>query len=240
MGLVVTGLSQEMINPLHLIPSPVTFTAALVHEIRNPLTNINLAVELLKQRNKDESADLYMDIISRASVQINILIDNLLKQHEEETLKVSIYSVHNLLDEILKLTRDRISLKNVTVTKQYTLKDHNLPLHRAEMKIALTNIVINAIDAMTIEKGQLCISTKTVRGFYVLEISDNGCGINPEDLKEIFNPFFTKKPGGLGVGLAATYDILKANGVKLFVESKEGKGTKFILSFAKESPFFSQ
>ena len=71
-----------------------------------------------------------------------------------------------------------------------------MPLHRAEMKIALTNIIINAIDAMAIENGQLCIVTKIVRGDYVLEIGDNGCGINPEDLKQIFKPFFIRKAGG--------------------------------------------
>ena len=186
----------EGINPLDSIPTPVSFTDALVHEIKNPLTNINLAVELLKRAENHDLAGSYLDIIDRASIQINILTNKLLEQQEVEIAKGSLYSVHKLIDEILRLTGDRISLKKITVTKHYTINDHSMPLHRAEMKIALTNIIINAIDAMAIENGQLCIVTKIVRRDYVLEIGDNGCGINPEDLKQIFKPFFIRKAGG--------------------------------------------
>ena len=216
-----------------------SFKDALVHEVRNPLTNINLAVELLKRSAETDTEKLYLDIINRASKRITTLINELLKHQQEQQTKEAVYSVHHLLDEILILTADRILLKNITVRKTYTLHDHNMPLHRPEIKIALTNIIINAIDAMTLQNGQLSILTKSINGNYALEISDNGCGINPSDLKLIFKPYFTKKTGGLGIGLAATFDILKANKVKILVESKEGKGTKFILSFAKESPLYN-
>ena len=225
-------------GPNIVIPQPTSFSAALTHEVRNPLTNINLAVDILKRLAKSDMENVYLDIINRASLRISTLINELVKQQQDEHMKEAIYSVHHLLDEILIMTGDRILLKNIVVSKEYTIHDYNMPLHRPEMKIALTNIIINAIDAMAIQNGQLKIITKSSNGHYMVQIGDNGCGINPEDLKQIFKPFFTKKTGGLGIGLAATFDILKANKVKLHVKSKEGKGTKFILSFAKESPLF--
>jgi signal transduction histidine kinase len=100
------------------------------------------------------------------------------------------------------------------------------------MKIALTNIIVNAIDAMS-QKGELKIITKSIERKYAIQIEDNGCGISREDLKNIFKPYFTNKPGGLGLGLAATCDILQSNHVGVFVESEEGKGTRFILLFDK-------
>jgi signal transduction histidine kinase len=101
------------------------------------------------------------------------------------------------------------------------------------MQIALTNIIINAIDAMPSENGELKLTTKSIDGKYIIQVEDNGCGISKANLKHIFKPFFTKKPGGLGLGLATTYHILKSNHVGIDVESEEGKGTLFILSFDK-------
>ena len=71
----------------------------------------------------------------------------------------------------------------------------------------------------------------------MIQIEDNGCGISKENLKYIFKPYFTNKPGGLGLGLATTYDILQSNHVGVNVESEEGKGTRFILSFEEKHQY---
>ena len=104
---------------------------------------------------------------------------------------------------------------------------------RPKMKIALTNIIINAVEAMTSGKGELKLVTKIVEGDYIILIEDNGCGISRKNLKNIFKPYFTNKPGGLGLGLATTFNILRANCVGINVESEEGHGSRFILSFDK-------
>lgn len=101
----------------------------------------------------------------------------------------------------------------------------------------LTNIVINAIDAMSTENGELKLVTKSINDRYIIRIEDNGCGIRKEDLKYIFKPNYTKKPGGLGLGLATTQKILQLNHVGVSVESVQGEGTQFTLSFEKEHPF---
>lgn len=212
---------------------PLLFIATQAHEIRNPLTNISLAVEMLKRLVKEDAPQFYLDTIIRASLRVNELVSELISFGHTEAARTEDHSVHLLLDEVLLLAADRIALKNITVSKEFASYEDQRLFNKPKMKIALTNIIINAIDAMDGKEGQLKISTTTVNDKCVLQIEDNGCGINEENLQLIFTPYFTRKKNGLGIGLSATLAILKANKVKVEVESEEGWGTRFILSFPK-------
>jgi len=207
----------------------------LAHEIRNPLANINLAANILGSSTLDEESKAYLDIILRNSRRINVLISELLVNKNPESSRKECYSIHNLLDEVLELTKDRIRLKEIKVARNYTPEDSKVNLDVSEMRIALTNIIVNAIEAMEKSKGVLTLSTQRTEQISTLEISDNGCGLNKRDLKHLFKKFFTKKPDGLGLGLSITYSILRLNNVNVCVESNEGKGTRFILSFEKQA-----
>jgi signal transduction histidine kinase len=222
-------------------PTPVTskqgaahFTSALAHEMRNPLANINLSVKLLESAIKDDDLKVYLDIIMRSSGRINHLLKELLKYQPQDEVVVAKHSICQLLDDVIGMTEDRIMLKNITVRKNYAMQDYKIALDRTKMKIALINIIINAIDSMDLGKGELNISTKSIYGKYVVQIEDNGCGISTENLKKIFDPYFTNKTDGLGLGLSTTYNILRSNHTELHVESKEGEGTRFILFFDKD------
>lgn len=210
------------------------FTTALAHEIRNPLSNINLAVEMMKFGLSDNDQKTYLDIIMRSSVRINDLITELLKHQETNEEDMERHSIHQLLDEVIEMAKDRIMLKNITVLKKYDTKDFRVVLSWSKMKIALTNIIVNAIEAMDPDNGELKLVTKLADNRCTIEIEDNGCGVCKDDLKYIFKPNYTNKLGGLGLGLAATYDILQLNHVEVFVESELQKGTRFILCFEKE------
>jgi signal transduction histidine kinase len=217
--------------PEDVLHQPARFVTALAHEVRNPLTNINLAVDMLECTDKDDDPKLYLDIIRRGSERINHLICELLKYQEPDQAQESRYSMHGLLDEVLEMAADRIRLKNITVRKDFAVEDKQIMMDKAEIRIALTNIVINAIDAMSSENGELRLTEGSVDGHYSLQIGDNGCGIPEEHLQQIFKPYFTRKPGGLGLGLSTTRDILEANNIGVSVESKEGGGTCFTLLF---------
>lgn len=233
----VSKLLKYVSLPAILEKKTGQFTAAMAHEVRNPLTNINLAVEMLKMSLSVRDQNTYLDIIMRSSARINELVNELLKYHNADEIQTEKHSICDLLDEVLTMAEDRIMLKNVTVWKQYAAQDCNVVLNRSNMKIALTNIVINAIDAMSQGNGELKLVTKSIDDRYIIRIEDNGCGIRKEDLKCIFKPNYTKKPGGLGLGLATTQEILQLNHVGVSVESVEGEGTQFILSFEKGYPF---
>jgi len=209
------------------------FIAFLAHEVRNPLTNINLSTEMLDAAIEDEELKSYVAIISRSSSRINDLITRLLnyqKPDEEDEVKSSI---NHIVNEVMEIMDDRIRLKNITVVKNFSTEDFFILSNRAKIKIAITNIVANAIDAMPVANGLLKLNTKLGGTEYLVEIEDNGCGISKENLQSIFNTGFTNKPGGLGFGLQITKVILQSNNVEIKVASNEGKGTKFTLLFNK-------
>jgi len=211
---------------------PVPFACVLAHEVRNPLTNINLSIEMLESCGENERQP-FLDIIRRSSERINTLINELVKHQEADEAPAGTCSIHQLLDEVLKMTEDKFTLKHIAITRDYAEKDFEIILTRPKMKIALTNLVINAVDAMGTENGRLKIVTKSMADKYVIRIEDNGCGISKKNLRHIFKPYFTSKPGGLGFGLSSTCDILRSNHVGITVESEEGRGTCFNLFFFK-------
>lgn len=205
--------------------------SAVAHEVRNPLANINLAIEMLTPKIKDIDSKIYLDIIKRSSKRINELIKELLNRQLNKEVCTEQHSLHQLLDEALHIAADRIKLKKIKVSKNYTTLDCERILDGPKVKIALTNIIVNATEAMTIEKGELHLVSKFINGKYEIHITDNGCGISKENLNSIFSPTFTTKPGGLGIGLATTYDTLRSNHIGVTVKSEAGKGTCFILTF---------
>ncbi len=227
------NLFKSLIPPKVAPEQAAPFASALAHEVRNPLTNINLAVEMLKSTLKGDDQQIYLDIIMRGSDRINALVTDLLVSCQDDDQQPETHSFHLLLDEVLAMNKDRITLKNIAVRKDFTVADCKIFMDKEKMKIALTNIIINAIDAMRPENGKLRLITRTVNGKCVLEIADNGSGISPKNLKKIFTPYFTNKPSGMGLGLSTTRTILLCNQVSMDVQSIEGKGTRFILSFNK-------
>lgn len=222
---------SPLIAPAEVQQQPGRFAEALAHEIRNPLTNINLALDMLEPPMVDPEKKVYLDIIRRGSVRINNLVCEWLIQQEAAKAHARRYSIHLLLDEVLELAADRIKLKNILVTKEYMAADNLIMMDPIKTGIALTNLIMNAIDAMTKVNGQLKLIESSIDGKYTLQIEDNGCGISPENLENIFKPFFTDKLCGLGLGLSTTFDILQADYIRIKVESQEGQGTRFILSF---------
>jgi signal transduction histidine kinase len=232
--LVPGPLAESMLKP---VPAKITrkgpdkFTAALVHEIRNPLANINLAVEILKSPLSDDAHKIYLDILTRSVSKINAAVTDLLNYLQADETQFKNHSVHQLLDEAVAMAEDRIVLKKITLIKAYSDLNSKVFINKQVMKIALTNIIINAIEAMPSDKGKLKLVARSIKGIPVIEIEDNGIGIAEENLKNIFDPYFTKKPGGMGLGLSTSLKILLSNHAKIAVKSEPDRGTRFIITF---------
>jgi len=203
------------------------------HEIRNPLTNLSLALDQLKEEIPEdaEEADLYLGIIERNSNRIEKLINDLLNSSKPKELNLQKLSINQLIDDTLSLVRDRLHLREMTLQEKFTHQDFRLPLDKDQFKIALLNLFINAIEAMEPSKGILTISTKRTEDHLLLSISDNGKGISETDLKHLFEPFFTGKNDGTGLGLTTVQNIINSHQGKIHVESEIGKGTVFHLQF---------
>jgi PAS domain S-box-containing protein len=207
---------------------------ALAHEVRNPLNNINLSVEQLSQENLGETGTVYMDIISRNSKRINDLITELLLSSSlpQENIREK-RALQNILDESIATIIDRITLKKVNWKVVYPDEPAYIMADPLKLKIAFTNIIINAIEAMNENKGELDISVTSQNGHHLVSIKDNGTGISKENLPHLFEPYFTIKRNGLGLGLATTLTIIQSHKASIDVQTGINQGSNFILKFER-------
>ena len=175
----------------------------LAHEIRNPLNNIILSIDQLMPLERDELEKNFMDIIQRNSLRINNIITELLNLAKPSELTLLEHSLQEIMDESLARTTDRIKLQNIHVKKHYPPKPIILKADKEKLVIAFTNIIINAIEAMS-TNGLLNISITDSDDGYEVCIKDNGKGFPKEHLSRLFQPFFTMKKNGMGLGLTVS------------------------------------
>ncbi|TKK71556.1 GHKL domain-containing protein [Ilyomonas limi] len=202
----------------------------IAHEVRNPLTNINLATEQLQEEvPRNDETELLMRMIDRNTARINQLITDLLNSTKFAQLIFTKASLHYVLDEALNMAKDRIELKNVNVNKQYgdSLPDVNVDVEK--MKIAFLNLIMNAIEAMEEGKGILTIATEKNKDKCIIRIQDNGAGIDEEHMLRIFEPYFTSKAKGSGLGLTNTQNIILNHKGIIYAKSEPGEGSTFIV-----------
>ncbi len=199
----------------------------IAHEIRNPLTNINLACEQINVA-EDEDSKVLLEMIKRNSKRINDLITDLLNSTKFSELNPQKVFVHDVLDQALQLASDRINLKGIQISKVYAVP-REVEIDPEKMKIAFLNIIINAIEAMEQDKGILDIKVINQDKNCLITIKDNGCGMDKDSLQRIFEPYFTSKNEGNGLGLTHTQNIILNHNGKINVISTPGYGTTFLI-----------
>jgi len=204
----------------------------IAHEVRNPLTNINLAVDQLQTdfTSIPASYGMMLEMISRNSVRINQLITDLLNSTKFTELVYKKVSINQLMDETLELARDRIALKNITVVRHYSTDICDIAVDVERIKIAFLNIIVNALEAMEPGNGILQVRTASKEDKCVVTISDNGPGIDPEAQSKIFEPYYSTKSKGTGLGLTNTQNIILNHNGLIALESEKGKGTAFTIT----------
>jgi signal transduction histidine kinase len=203
----------------------------IAHEIRNPLTNIDLSASHLENDQLAvEDKKTFLDIIARNSRRINELINELLSATRFMDLKYEEIRVDDLLDESLNESIDRAQLKQIRIDKNYSTEKIWLNVDRSRMKIALLNIIVNAMEAMTGEHPRLDLETAAVNNHCIITIRDNGKGMDSETIAKVFDPYFTSKSNGNGLGMTNTQNIILNHKGKIEVFSEEGKGTAFVIT----------
>ena len=227
------GVNKELLQmrSIEKFASTGRIARTIAHEVRNPLTNINLAMEQLKTEmpEQDDNGILF-EMVHRNSNRINQLITDLLNSTKFAELSPVKIPVNTLMDEALDLAKDRILLYNISVNKQYSGELCEIKVDREKLKIAFLNIIVNAIEAMEPGKGILTVATRTENGKCLIEISDNGAGMDRESLGRLFEPYFTSKPKGNGLGLTNTQNIILNHKGTIQAESEKGKGTSFFIT----------
>ena len=204
----------------------------IAHEVRNPLTNINLATEHLRSDiQPGAETEMLLDMITRNSSRINELINDLLNSTKAAQLHFNRVNINDILDQSLGFAQDRIDLKKIKVLKNYSPDLPPVLADIEKLNIAFLNIIVNAVEAIESDDGILTINTENKNGRCVVTISDNGKGMSKESLSKLFEPYFTTKENGTGLGLTNTQNIILSHQANIYAESDEGKGSSFIISF---------
>ncbi|MGH2648457.1 MAG: two-component system sensor histidine kinase NtrB, partial [Ginsengibacter sp.] len=229
----LAALNLELVELRNIEKFAVTgrISRTIAHEVRNPLTNINLAAEQLKNEiPHNEDVDILFQMIFRNSNRINQLISDLLDSTRIAELEYTKSSINDVLDSSLQLAADRIELKQIKVVKAYDKDICPILVNEEKIKIAFLNIIVNAIEAMD-DNGTLHLSTENRNNRCLIKITDTGGGMAKEDVARLFEPYFTTKEKGTGLGLTNTQNIILAHNAHISVESELGKGTSFTISF---------
>ena len=227
-------LNSELIElkSIEKFASTGRIARTIAHEVRNPLTNINLATEHLRSEIPANSeTDLLLEMITRNSNRINRMISDLLNSTKESQLDFQSMGLNNLLDESLELAADRIELKEIKVIKEFGSALPLILVDPAKIKIAFLNVIVNAIEAMQPSTGVLKLKTYVKNNRCIATITDNGKGMDKEELTNLFEPYFTTKESGTGLGLTNTQNIILSHKANITAESTPGVGTTFIISF---------
>lgn len=202
----------------------------LAHEVRNPLNNVQMSIEQLDTTNLPEEDKIFIDIIQRNAKRIDNLIGELLDSYRPYEKRFKVTNLRNILEDTLQLAHDRIHLKGIQISAEYPSEPCIIQADEEKLKIAFLNIVVNATEAIANGNGRVHIALSERPEHYVVEIVDNGSGIPPEILTKLFEPYFTSKRNGMGLGLASTLNIVQSHGGTIDVESEVDNGSKFVVS----------
>lgn len=212
----------------------------LAHEVRNPINNINLASEHLRSLQLPEESTLYIDIINRNSNRINELIKELLNSSRPSEMQMKETTMQYVIDKIVSISEDRIRLKNINLQVDYPEDLISVYCDAEKLVLAFLNILTNAVEAIEHDNGRISISLKKDKEQVLLKILDNGNGISDEKLPRLFEPYYTSKRNGIGLGLASTLNIIQAHGGAIEVNSEAGKSTAFNISLPLKIPSFNE
>lgn len=209
--------------------------AGMAHEIRNPLGIIRTQSYLIRINDKiDEAVNKSLNFIDNAVDRASKIIDNILNFSRLSSSGKKSVNINQMIQKLIEMHNDVIHKNNISVKIEGNIKEE-LQLNHESLEHILINLISNSIDAME-RGGMLHIKTDVENDNIVITCEDNGCGINENDINNIFNPFFTTKElgKGTGLGLFIVYsEVEKLNG-KIDVKSKFGDGTKFTITIPLE------
>jgi signal transduction histidine kinase len=211
--------------------------SGIAHEIRNPLNYISLAIDHLKSEFlpgcPDKGTELHAiaDNIKEEVRKANYMVLNFMNYGRPLKLRKQRVTYPELIDKAMPLMQDRLNEQRVEVVREIAPDLPPMQVDPELMRNCLCNFITNGAQAMP-EGGRITLGAQldSEAGMFRLTFSDQGVGIDPQDLDKVFQPYFTTKEAGIGLGLAITERIIKEHGGTLAVESRKGEGTTFTVN----------
>ncbi len=228
---------QEQMVRAEKISAVGTLASGVSHELRNPLSAIKNAVFLLKRKlskeaipDIDEKIIQFLDIMDNEIDRCSKIINDLLGFTRVSEPARLAFDINTVVNDAL--SRAEIA-ENIKLSKSLQPDLPMIMIDANQIGLVLKNLIQNAYQAMT-DGGNLKISTKVSEGFMEVEVGDSGCGIPENEIKKIFDPLFTTKPRGTGIGLAVCHGIIQKHNGVIDVKSQEGVGTTMFIKLPLE------
>ncbi|MEE0877771.1 MAG: ATP-binding protein [Treponemataceae bacterium] len=231
---------ETLLHRMENLASLTNLAASVAHEIKNPLGSISIYIQLLqkavnKSRNSDEKLpekkflENYIEIINQEIDRLNNIIVDFLFAVRPISAELIPENPVKLLNLYVEFFKPELEDKNINLKTAFLENSPKILLDEKLFKQVLINLVQNAIVAMP-DGGELFLSTRITGDKYLISVADTGIGMNSETVSRIFEPYFTTKATGTGLGLTMVYKVIKEFGGDIEVESYEGKGTIFTIS----------
>lgn len=220
--------------------------SGIAHEIRNPLNFMNLSIDHLQTRfmsppkteqeveaTRTEATHI-LGLIKDEIGRLNRLVSDFLSYGRPAKMKVREINAHVLLEEVIGIVHTQAEQQGVKIHLHVPEKDGaHFEADAEQIKTCFSNLVINAVQAMP-QGGELDISASQAGSMIIFEFQDTGTGIEAEPIEQIFEPYYSTKETGIGLGLPLTKKLIEDHGGEIKVSSERGKGTRFVVSLPRE------
>ncbi len=215
--------------------------AGVAHEIRNPLNAISMATQRLKRDfipsdpQKIDDFQNLSGIIRDEIKRLNGIIEEFLNFSKSRRLDFCKFSVTELLQKIVSLMKEEALSRGITIETTWRQDPVPISMDVNKLQQAFINLIKNAMESITAEKGKIVIAVeKEGKNYIVVKISDSGCGMTEEEIEKIFNPEYTTKEKGVGLGIPLAFEIIRGHGGDIRVLSRKDKGTTFDVILPRE------
>jgi len=235
---------EILLHRMEALAGLTNIAASVAHEIKNPLGAISIHIQLMQKaiKKKRESdgklpdekfVENYLDIINEEIDRLNKIVVDFLVAVRPVSANLELSSVDKLIDDYLSFFKPEFDQKNISIDRKSCEPSPRILIDPKLFRDLFVNFAQNSMQALE-EKD--CEKIFSVRTFirddkYILMISDNGCGMNQETVSRVFEPYYTTKANGTGLGMSMAYKIIKEFNGEINVESEEGKGTVFTIQF---------
>ncbi len=222
-----TARAQSELQRNRALTAVGQMTAQIAHEIKNPLGSIRFAAEFLKrQAATNHATDLStVEVIERSVDHLAAIVAQLSEFARPKKLNRTEINLNDLLGELLPMVADRLNAKHMQVSKQYSPDIPAGHYDGTELRKLFLNLIINAVEASEPNSSIELRTSLNGDGQVLVEIVDRGCGMDAETLRRLFEPFYTTKEKGTGLGMAIAKHIAELHGGDLSVQSLTGAGT---------------
>jgi len=237
---------EAQLNRSNRLVSMGILAAGIAHEIRNPLTGISLMLDDLHDRMATRTEErLMMESALNEIEKLDAIISELLAFASKSTTNPKASDLNHAVNLTLFFVQKQYKKARITLTKDLCTHLPPIQIDTEKMKQALLNILLNALAALSeTDNGQVTITTAFVPASDILggkpavisSVRDNGPGIAKKDLEFIFDPFYTQKAGGFGLGLSITHTIIEEHAGKILAESEPGRGACFTIYLPAGEP----